>query len=132
MTRRPTLPSSHSHRFQAGQATVEFALVLPVIVLLLAGVVQIARLCALQIAVVNAARAGARIAAVNEGSGAVTDTVRSNLGGMSPTVHVRRIGGTPNSVDVKVRVEATVLPAIGWTSVSLDASSTMPIEGDSG
>lgn len=132
MTRRPASPSTPSHQSQAGQATVEFALVLPVIVLLLAGVVQIARLSALQIAVVNAARSGARAAAINETSGAVTNTVRSNLQGMNPTVHVRRTGDIPNSVEVNVRVDVTALPAIGWTTVSLHASSTMPLEDDRG
>lgn len=47
-----------------GQATVEFALVLPVALLLLLGLVQVGATVAVQLQLENAARQGARAAAV--------------------------------------------------------------------
>ena len=49
---------------QYGQALAEFALVLPVVALLLLGTIQFASILAAQIGVTNAVREGARLAAV--------------------------------------------------------------------
>jgi Flp pilus assembly protein TadG len=55
-----------------GQSLVEFAIVLPIIVLLIAGFIEIGRAVFAYNTIANAARQGARVAAVNQLS-AVTD-----------------------------------------------------------
>jgi Flp pilus assembly protein TadG len=54
---KPT--SSARRRFQSGQSLVEFAIVLPLLLLLLVGVIELGRYAYLAILVGNAARAGA-------------------------------------------------------------------------
>ncbi len=56
-------------KHERGQATVELALVLPLLALVLLGVVQIALIGRDSIAVTHAARAAARAAAIDVGSG---------------------------------------------------------------
>lgn len=55
-------------RDDRGQATVELALVLPILVLLLAGVVWVGNVMATQVQLEHAAREGARAAAVDPGA----------------------------------------------------------------
>jgi len=52
-------PSSALRRFQSGQSLVEFAIVLPMLLLLLIGVIELGRYAYLAILVGNAAHAGA-------------------------------------------------------------------------
>ena len=59
MTRRP-------RRRERGQALVEFAFVLPIIVLVIAAFIEIGRAVFAYNTVANAARQGARVAAVNQ------------------------------------------------------------------
>ena len=70
-TRDPTDPRSDAH--ERGQALVEFALVLPVLLLLIFGIVDAGRLIYTYNTVSNAARNAARVAIVNQ-STAGTDT----------------------------------------------------------
>lgn len=102
-----------------GQATVEFALVLGVVALLIIGVVEIARVTAMQVAVVDAARVGARAAAVPSDSGAVPEPM---------TATITYSGQDPPLVTVRVERELHLVPALGWSSVRLTASSTMLVE----
>lgn len=59
---RPAQPIARSRR--SGQALAEFALVLPILALLLLGTIQFAFILAAQIGVTNAVREAARLAAV--------------------------------------------------------------------
>jgi len=59
-----TSKAAHRHRADGGQATVELALATPVLCLLLLGIVQLVVVVRDQLAVVDAARVGARAAAV--------------------------------------------------------------------
>jgi len=56
----------HSRRGQHGQALVEFALVFPVLLLLIFGIIDAGRLIYTYNTVANAARDGARVAIVNQ------------------------------------------------------------------
>ena len=62
----------------SGQATVEAALVLPFIVMLLLAVVQVGLLARDQVLVTHAAREAARAAAVNPDRGAVVDAAHES------------------------------------------------------
>jgi TadE-like protein len=120
-------------RRAGGQATVEFALALPVIVLALLLVIQLALVARSQILVVNAARAGARAAAVGESpAGAAATTPGLDAGRLT----VASSGGGPpgSMVTVTVRYRSpTDVPLVGRLlgDPSLQASVAMRVEGPS-
>lgn len=111
-----------SERSSRGQSTVEFALVLPVVLLLVVGLVQIARVVAMQVAVVDAARVEARAASVDP------DAVDRHDADAEVTVVFG--DGPPPMVTVRVTRTVTLLPGLGWASVELHASSTMSVESE--
>ena len=97
-----------------GQATVELALALPVVLLVLALVVQVALLARDRVAVVHAARAAARAAVVDPTVGAATRAARS-AGGSLGSASVR-LDGDPapgGLLGVTVTARPTVVPLVG-------------------
>jgi Flp pilus assembly protein TadG len=69
-------------REDRGQATVEFALILPLLVICIAGIVWVGQVIALQLQLEHAAREGARAAAVEpENAMAVASTAVSRVAG---------------------------------------------------
>ena len=112
-----------------GQATVELALVLPVLVLFLLALVQTALVARDAVLVQDAARAAVREASVDAGSGRVRDAARRTLGGVAVEVH--RAGGVGDPVEVRVRYrEHTNLPLVGplFPDLTLTAHATMRAE----
>ena len=109
-------------RGDRGQATVELALVLPILVLILAGVVWVGQLMATQVQLEHAAREGARAAAVEPGAavslaaGAVA-RVDSDFTASTST--------GPEFVRVEVRVDVPGLPIIGLGGRTLVADVSM-------
>jgi len=95
-----------------GQATVEFALVLPVLVLALLAVVQVALVVRDYVSVVHAAREAARAASVDPDAGAAVRAARRTL----PDAHVQvsERGGVGDPVAVEVSYTSrTELPLVG-------------------
>lgn len=118
-----------STRSDRGQATVELALVLPVLLLFLLALVQTALVARDQLLVQDAARAAVREASVGADEGRVVDAARRTLAGV--VVEVRRSGGVGGSVHVTTRyVDHTNLPLVGplFPDVVLHATSTMRAE----
>ncbi len=113
-----------------GQATIEFALVVPVLALLLVGVVEVARVAGLQVATVDAARTGARAAAVDPRPGVAREAIGGGPGGSPWSVTTEVVAGPPRLVTVRVTRMVHLLPGPGWTDVRLEASSTMAVESD--
>lgn len=73
----------HSRRSgRRGQSLVEFALVLPLFLLMLAGIVDFGMGLATSITVTNAAREGARLGVVNPSPSAITARVQSVASGL--------------------------------------------------
>ena len=111
-----------------GQATVELALCLPFVCLLVLGLVQVAIIVRDRIAVVAAAREGARAAAVSASPhAAATNAVRDR--GFGP-LEVR-MASSGSMVTVTVRyVDHTDVPLIGalLPDVELEASVSMVFE----
>jgi Flp pilus assembly protein TadG len=99
-------------RSERGQATVEFALVLPVLVLLLMLVFQVALVARDQVLTVQAARAAAREAAVGADTARVNGAARATLRGAEVSVTSRGAIGEPVVVQVRYRSH-TDLPLIG-------------------
>lgn len=113
---------------------VEFALVLPILLLVLVGVVQFALVHHAQNVATTAAQEGARLAAVEGGDAAAgearaRDVLRSGLGSTAESFDV-----TASQTGETVVVDAAgnyplIFPWLGSRTISIDASATMRKEG---
>lgn len=115
-----------------GSATVEFVLVLPLIILVLVACLEVAALARARVVVVAAAREGARVAATHPDPANAVEAVRSALGeilGSSARVSVSRphVVGRPATVEVAVRQHLRG-PFLDELSVTLTGRSTMRVE----
>jgi Flp pilus assembly protein TadG len=120
-------------RGDGGQASVELALVLPLVFILLLGIVQLGLLVRDQILVVHAAREAAREAAVDPAADAAAGAAAasSTLDGARLTVTTSGRGATGSRVRVEVAYRApTGVPIIGAAlgDLTLRASATMRVE----
>lgn len=116
---------------QSGLATVELALLLPLLVILVAVVVEVAVVARTQIELVNSAREGARTAAVSPEPAAAVAAAKAALGaaGDGARVAVTRpqVVGEPASVRVTIRHR--LLPYfLGGAPVDLSAAASMRVE----
>jgi len=117
---------------ERGSAVVELALLLPIVFLVLLAAVQVGLLARDQLVLTQAARAGAREAAVSLDETAVRATVVAaapGLDGESITLELAREGGQGDPVRVTLAYVAPMAgPLAGWllpASVELRASATM-------
>lgn len=113
---------------------MEVALALPVLVVALLLVVQVALVARSQILVVHAAREGARVAAVDGRPGAATRASRSTPGLRTDRIRVSTSarGEVGSTVRVTVRYRApTEVPLVGVLlgDPELEASVAMRVEG---
>jgi uncharacterized protein (UPF0333 family) len=114
---------------ERGQATVEFALVLPVLVLALLAVLQVALVVRDRIAVVHAAREAARAASVDPDPGRAQRAAHRTLPGAD--VHVGRRGRIGEPVTVVVTYKSTTeLPLVGplFPDPTLRSRAVMRVE----
>jgi Flp pilus assembly protein TadG len=116
---------------ERGTAAVEFALVLPLILVLTLALVQVGLLARDRVIVEAAARAGARTAAVDPSTDAIRAAALAAGPGLDPaatSVQVMRAGGRGSPVTVTVDVEDAIrVPFIGWllgSSVHFRAEAT--------
>jgi Flp pilus assembly protein TadG len=112
-----------------GQAAVEFAIALPLVVVLVFGVIQVAVVVRDQIAIELAAREGARAAAVSDSPAAAARSAASAATSLRPIDTSTSVSST--TVEVTVRhTTRTRLPGLGPIigSVELEASVTMARE----
>ena len=107
---------------------MEFALVLPLVVVCVLGIVQVARITALQVATVNAARTGARAAAIDPRPGVARAAVRGAGAPSNVEVTMRVEPGEPRLVTIRVRRSVVAVPLVGWSTVHLRAAATMAVE----
>jgi Flp pilus assembly protein TadG len=116
-------------RREGGQATVEFAFLLPLIVLAALAVIQVGLVVRDQMGVVHAAREAARAASVDRDAGAAARAAHRTLPGATVDVGARpRVGG---EITVTVTYHAvTDLPLVGvlFPDPDLHASATMRVE----
>ena len=114
-----------------GQATIELALAMPVLCLLLLAVVQLAVVVRDQLAVIEAARAGARAASVSaDPATAAARAVHAAVGAGLPEAAVSTsMGARTVTVTVTMR-EHTDVPMIGalLPDIEVRASATMILE----
>jgi Flp pilus assembly protein TadG len=129
-------PSTRVGRPDGGQATVELAVVLPLVVVLLVLVLQIALVARDQVMVVHAAREAARSAAVAEAAGdrtAAATRAADASGAFAPseTVVVTELLEGGRRVKATVRhTNRTDLPLVGalLPDMDLEASAVMRVE----
>ena len=127
---------------QRGAAALEFAIVLPVLLLMLVGIVDFGMVMGAQAQVFNAAREGARAGALTGIEKPVTDAVTSGLSGMAGTTKEVKITCTtvdaaaclltdPNS-DKGSMITVTITYEHTWLSpVVLGFSPTITLQGKS-
>lgn len=122
---------AHRHRHQAGQATVELALSLGLLLLLLLASLDFGRAFFGYIALINAAREGARSGVVTNSQAAIEPAVRQEVqgSGLDPTRLTVQYtwGGSGQPLVVNVSYDfhlivATFLPVSHFT---LSTSATM-------
>ncbi|HEX2275403.1 MAG TPA: TadE/TadG family type IV pilus assembly protein [Acidimicrobiales bacterium] len=120
-------------RGDGGQAAVELALVLPLVLVAILAVVQVGLLVRDQVLVVHAAREAAREAAVQPAADAARQAALagSRLEADRLAVTVSDRGGPGSRVRVEVRYRAPArVPIVGRAvgEVDLGASATMRVE----
>ena len=128
------MPSSRARALEAerGSAVVEFALLLPILLLVTLAIVQVGMVARDQLLVVEAARAGAREAAVDPDAGSVRSRAIAAAPGLDPSrveVSIQRSDGLGQPVSVTIGYVAPIaVPLAGWlfpSEVRLSAAATM-------
>lgn len=114
---------------ERGQATVEFAFVLPLLVLALLAVVQVGLVVRDQLGVVHAAREAARAASVDPDTDRAARAAHRTLPGADVSVSSRPKVGGEISVTVHY-TSVTDLPLVGvlFPDPDLHATSVMRVE----
>ncbi|EMI15632.1 TadE-like protein [Rhodopirellula maiorica SM1] len=124
---------------RVGAAAVEFALVVPIFLLLVFGIIEFGRVVMVQQILVNASREGARAAAVEGATQAsVQKIVKDYLKGCSIKSGANDVVVSPDPSKAKSREEITVSIAVKFSDVSwmppmiyddnLSAATTMKSE----
>jgi hypothetical protein len=115
----------------SGSAAVELALVLPLALTVALALIQVGLISKDTLLVAQAAREGAREAAVSLDEGRVRDAVLrgGSLSGDRTEVDVERAGSVGDPVTVRVRYRAPMLvPFLEWllpTEVEIETEATM-------
>ncbi len=110
---------------------VEFALVLPLVLIVLLGIVEVAVVARSEIQLIHAAREGAREAAASPDTSRSAAAVRAALGdaGHRARVSVRRPAQVGEKATVRVSLRHTIAaPLFGGFTLDLEAQSTMRVE----
>lgn len=90
-------------RTERGQAIVEMALVLPLLIMILFGIVEFGRVLNTYIVVTNLSREGARFAAVGGSDTAVTDFIKNAAAGSGFDVSLIQVQPSPPSINKRLR-----------------------------
>jgi len=126
---------TQTHQSEQGQSLVEFALILPLFVVILFGIMEFGRLWETTNVLTSAAREGARVAAVTEPDLAgAENAVREVLdaGDVSGATIVVTGPNADNNIVVTVSLRYTPLTGSiipGFDSFQLSRSTTMRWEG---
>lgn len=130
-------PGGHADRHKpsdSGQSTVELALVLPVVAILLLAIGQVGLVARDQVLLWHAAREGARAAAVDPTPAAARRAALASTPGLRPARLSVTLGGGTASGDVVIATvtyrSATTVPLVGAMvgDVGMTASVSMRVE----
>lgn len=121
-----------------GQALVELALVLPILILLIMGTIEFGRIFHSYLLITNAAREGARAGIVGSDDAAIRTTVKDVSASLALTdnqiniepVQGSRVRGVPLTIQVNYSITliTPVLDAVMPNPYPLTAMSTMRVE----
>lgn len=114
-----------------GSAVVEFALTIPLVLILVLGIVEVALVARSEIQLVHAAREGARQAATSPSTEDAAAAVRSSLGANGSRARIRV--SRPSTVGAPAKVAVSIPyrvagPIFGGFTVDLSATATMRTE----
>lgn len=122
MEKKQTTYAATDAKNQSGAATVEFALIVPILILLVFGIIQFGIAFNNQLAITHAAREGARLAAVGAFS---EDKVRTSAYPVEPdSVSLSYPNGNEHGEPVEVRILYNLN-----INIPLFGSRTLPLEG---
>ncbi len=120
---------------EKGQSLIEFALVLPLLIIIVVGIAEFGWLFNGKITLTSAAREGARVVAILKNETIATTAVNetADLSGLTITdVDFNYISGGPYNVNkVQVIVEGSMNPLVGLFisgPVTMDAEAYMRVE----
>ncbi|WP_129788416.1 TadE/TadG family type IV pilus assembly protein [Promicromonospora panici] len=125
---------TRGHR-ERGAAAVEFALVLPILLLLIFGIVEIGRAYYVQTTLSAAAREGVRVMALQNDTAAARSTTKNVAGGLAVTDSQISVtpttcsGSTAGTATVKVTYPVTLMSGLFGASITLTGTGTMRCHG---
>jgi hypothetical protein len=128
----PRVPRRRSPITQSGQSTVEFALVLPFVFLLLLGLLQAGLMLRDQLVVAGAAREAAREAAVSAELQRIEAAARRAAPDLDLTVRVNRGARRGDPARVEVIARPTTLPLVGSIASGRKLTSTAVMRVEQG
>ncbi|MGI8927504.1 MAG: TadE/TadG family type IV pilus assembly protein [Tepidiformaceae bacterium] len=129
--RRGALRWLHNCRdSDAGQALAEFAIILPIMLLLLFGLVDFGRGFYSWLVVTNAAREGARVGAVQQPASAINTRINASASGVDTsklTITLTNVQGTKGTpVEVDLSYDFDFVTPIGGIASLLGGSVSAP------
>lgn len=124
------MATDNDGRGESGQASIEFALVLPLVLLVLLGLLQVGVFVVEKLQVTGAAREGAREAAVTADRRRIEQAAARSAPGMEIQVEVDRGTSRGDPAVVAVSAQPTQLPVMGGivANLNLRSSATMRVE----
>jgi Flp pilus assembly protein TadG len=114
-------------RGERGAAAVEFALVLPVLILLILGLLEFGRLYNVQISLANAAREGARTMVLTKNSAQARTAAIAAAPSVSPAIAAGQIVFSPAACATGVQMKVTV--TYSATLMTGFFGTTLPLRG---
>jgi hypothetical protein len=126
-------------RGESGQSLVEFAMVLPLLLVILFAIIDFGRIYQANVSLTNAVREGARLGAVGGTTAEVQARVRDTASGLSPTVSVTPAARAGDSVVVNATATVPLITPLGSllsligggsmsSSFTLNATANMRLE----
>jgi Flp pilus assembly protein TadG len=122
-------------RGDRGAAAVEFALVIPVLLLIVFGTIEFGRLYNEQISLTNAARSAARVMAIGNDRGAATTAAINGAPALNPAVSSAQVSFSaatcPQGGTMTVTISYRAQLLTGWfgASLPLQGVGAMPCGG---
>ena len=129
--RPTTAPTTTDRASERGAAMIEFALLLPILVMLVFGIITFGRAYFAKVELASAVREGARAAALGKTNGeAVNATVDAGTGLPVTSGNVQVLSSCSPGVDGKAKVRATYdlvydIPLVSSGTKTLTATGTM-------
>ena len=124
---RRTAISRRTASNERGAAAVEFALVLPILLLLVLGLIEFSRLYNTQISLSNAAREGARSMAIHNNQPTAKTAAIAAAPSISPSVSGGQISITPAACAANQAVTVTITYSVSLLSGYF--GTTLPLTG---